>query len=320
MDIVCNANPLATRKILCLIGPPGVGKTFIAMCIARILFFEPDKNPSEDEVKNLVYVLSIPSLTGENTLLGSNAVYVGAQPGILTKEVLFVGSLFRKLIVIDEIDKPCKYVEQLLSVLDYTQNSKIVDNYFEIEVDMRTCVLIATANDESKINPIIRDRMQIIKVSGYSTYVKAAMVQKQMLRSLLKERGLQEDLIRIPLPVLEDLIMTRTREAGVRKLKNLILEIINTVNIAIITNISTLSTEYNKYTHNTYIDDNLAMQHIDDDYYRYNNYNIEELYSNITKRYISYLNRERDIRQFAYPVFNKIYIQMSENKNNSNKC
>jgi len=290
MDIVCNANPLATRKILCLIGPPGVGKTFIAMCIARILFFEPDKNPSEDEVKNLVYVLSIPSLTGENTLLGSNAVYVGAQPGILTKEVLFVGSLFRKLIVIDEIDKPCKYVEQLLSVLDYTQNSKIVDNYFEIEVDMRTCVLIATANDETKINPIIRDRMQIIKVSGYSTYVKAAMVQKQMLRSLLKERGLQEDLIRIPLPVLEDLIMTRTREAGVRKLKNLILEIINTVNIAIITNISTLSSAYNKYTHDTYIDDDLAMQHIDNDYYRYNNYNIEELYSNITKRYISYLN------------------------------
>ena len=293
MDIVCNANPLATRKILCLIGPPGVGKTFIAMCIAKILFFEPDKNPTDDEVKNLVYILSIPSLTGENTLLGSNAVYVGAQPGILTKEVLFVQSLFRKLIVLDEIDKPCKYIEQLLSVIDYTQNSKIVDNYFEIEVDVRTVVLIATANDASKINPILRDRMQIINVSGYSTYTKASMVQKQMLTVLLKERGLSPDLITIPLPVLENLILSRTMEAGVRKLKNLILEIINTVNLAIVTNIGSLATRINEYNDTTYITDNEALDckfSPDNKYYYYKNNNIEELYLRITNRYMAYLN------------------------------
>ena len=293
MDIVCNANPLATRKILCLIGPPGVGKTFIAMCIAKILFFEPDKNPTDDEVKNLVYILSIPSLTGENTLLGSNAVYVGAQPGILTKEVLFVQSLFRKLIVLDEIDKPCKYIEQLLSVIDYTQNSKIVDNYFEIEVDVRTVVLIATANDASKINPILKDRMQIINVSGYSTYTKASMVQKQMLTVLLKERGLAPDLITIPLPVLENLILTRTKEAGVRKLKNLILEIINTVNLAIVTNISSLANKINEYNDNTYISDYDALEckfFPDNKYYHYSHNNIEELYIRITNRYMAYLN------------------------------
>ena len=293
MDTVSNANPLATRKILCLIGPPGVGKTFIAMCIAKILFFEPDKNPTEDEVKNLVYVLSIPSLTGENTLLGSNAVYVGAQPGILTKEVLFVQSLFRKLIVLDEIDKPCKYIEQLLSVIDYTQNSKIVDNYFEIEVDVRTVVLIATANDASNINPILKDRMQIINVSGYSTYTKASMVQKQMLTLLLKERGLAENLIRIPVPVLEYLIHTRTKEAGVRKLKNLILEIINTVNLAIVTNIGALAKDINNYNDNTYIDDTDALNCEFDPtnkYYGYKNHNIEELYMRITNRYMAYLN------------------------------
>jgi len=293
MDTVSNANPLATRKILCLIGPPGVGKTFIAMCIAKILFFEPDKNPTEDEVKNLVYVLSIPSLTGENTLLGSNAVYVGAQPGILTKEVLFVQSLFRKLIVLDEIDKPCKYIEQLLSVIDYTQNSKIVDNYFEIEVDVRTVTLIATANDASKINPILKDRMQIINVSGYSTYTKASMVQKQMLKILLKERGLSEDLITIPLPVLEYLIHTRTKEAGVRKLKNLILEIINTINLAIVTNIGILAKDINNYNENTNISDNEAFQcnfSPDNKYYAYKNHNIEELYTRITNRYMAYLN------------------------------
>lgn len=295
MDVVSNYNPLATRKILCLIGPPGVGKTFISLCIARILFFEPDEKPSELDIKNLVHIISIPSITNENGLLGSNAVYVSARPGIITKEALFNDYLFRKLIVYDEIDKKCNFIDQLLPVLDYTQNSKIVDNYFDVEVDLRTVFQIATANDKNLINPILRDRMHIIELNGYSTYTKCNIVKSQMLGQLLTERGLDKNLIKIPLPVIKNIILTRTREAGVRKLKNILIDIISAVNLAITTNMVFVTANLNKFTMSSIIDDeealtgNITNKKINAEYYAYSEFNIKELYNNIVKRYLHHI-------------------------------
>ena len=304
IDYVTNPKPLTSRKILCLVGPPGVGKTYISLCIARILFFNENENPTDEEVKQLVHILSIPSLTNENALLGSNAVYVGAQPGVLTKEVLFNNKLCRKLIIFDEIDKSSKYIEQLIPVLDYTQNDKITDNYFDIELDMRSTVLIATANDKSNIHPILRDRLHIIDVSGYSTYTKAKMVQKHILTKLLSERSLDPALIHIPLPVLESLINNRTMEAGVRKLKELITDIIGYVKSGIMYD----DIDYNDLLEETTNEENIGYNISDNialnggfshnnpqvmkyynEYYKYNVYNIDELYKKISLRYKKYL-------------------------------
>lgn len=282
ISIVSTTNIFSTKKILCLIGPPGVGKTYIAIAIAKILFFEPDDNPSDDEVKSLVYILSIPGISSELRLLGSDSIYVGAGPGILVKELYFVEELCRKLIIFDEIDKDCKYIEQLLQILDYTQNSKITENYLGIEMDMKAGVLIATANDESKINPILCQRMDIIYLNGYSIYTKCKIVQNQLLKMLLKEKGFNENMLFINDDVLEDLIIKKTREAGVRKLKHLVMDIINIVSLAIV---SVLTDNMNN------IIDNITFS----DIYTYYEYTIKELYELIGKRYINYLHEKTPI-------------------------
>lgn len=280
INIVSNTNIFSTKKTLCLIGPPGVGKTYIAIAIARILFFEPEDNPTDDDVKELVYILSVPSITSELRLTGSESVYVGAGPGILAKELYFVEELCKKLIVFDEIDKSCKYIDQLLPILDYTQNSKIVDNYLDIEMDMKTGIQVATANDEHKINPILCQRMDIIHLNGYSVYTKCRMIQNQLLKTLLKEKGLSENLLFITENVLENLIIHYTKEAGVRKLKNLIIDIISVVNLAIVTTMTTKL--INNVEQNLNLNLNLNLNTISIS-------SVKELYDSIGDRYINYI-------------------------------
>jgi DNA polymerase III delta prime subunit len=281
ISIISTTNVFSSKKNLCIIGPPGVGKTYIAIAIARILFFEAAENPTDEEVKNLVYILSVPSITSEMRLTGSDSVYVGAGPGVLAKELYFVEELCRKLIVYDEIDKTCKYTEQLLPILDYTQNSKVIDNYLNIEMDMKCGTHIATANDVNKIDPILRERMDIIYLNGYSVYTKCKLVQSQMLKSLLREKGLNENLIYLTDEVLEDIIIRKTREAGVRALKNLIMDIVSTVNLAIVSNMADLG----KYINNS--------NNSDDGYNKVTT--VKELYDSLMRRYVIYVMENKPI-------------------------
>jgi ATP-dependent Lon protease len=304
MDYVTNPKPLTNRKFLCLVGPPGVGKTFISLAIARILFFNEDENPSDDDIKLFVHILSIPALTDENTLLGSNSVYVGAKPGLLTREALFNDKLCRKLFIFDEIDKKSRHIEQLIPIFDSTQNSRISDNYLDCEVDLRTCVLIATANEKNNIHPILRDRLHIINVSGYNNYTKSKMVQTHILTKLLSESSIKDDILHIPLCVLETLINDRTREAGVRSLKNLVSDIIGKVKTGILYEnydygkiLNNFNNDLNEMETTAYkISDEIALngkfsdesdivQKYYKEFYEYDRYNIKEFYEKISKRY-----------------------------------
>ncbi len=300
VNYVTSCSLTSVKRPILLIGPPGVGKTFISMCLARILCFEPDEKPTDEEVQKCVVIISTPSISSESALFGTSFVYVGAVPGQITSALLFRAQLGRIVLVIDEIDKPCKYVEQMLSLFDMTQNHSLTDNYLESHVDGRLCAcMIATANDESRINPIIKDRMIVIKVSGYSVFGKIRLIKDHMIPTLLKSVGLPKDLICIPDSVLEDIIIGRTLEAGVRAIKNLIIDIINNVALAISTSLVKINTnvKFDKnanygLTDNEALDiSNIDENDIRHNLYCYTNYNIQEFIDLVFNRYIIYLKK-----------------------------
>jgi ATP-dependent Lon protease len=110
VNYVTSCSLTSVKRPILLIGPPGVGKTFISMCLARILCFEPDEKPTDEEVQKCVVIISTPSISSESALFGTSFVYVGAVPGQITSALLFRAQLGRIVLVIDEIDKTCKYV------------------------------------------------------------------------------------------------------------------------------------------------------------------------------------------------------------------
>ncbi len=213
-------NPDINSPILCLVGPPGVGKTTFAQSVAQA-------------VNRKFVKISLGGMSDSTELVGHQRAYIGSNPGKIVSSLIKCGSI-NPVFLLDEVDKLKKDYKgdpasTLLDILDVSQNTRFIDNYIDEEIDLSHVLFVLTANDLSSIPLALLDRLEIINLEGYSDSEKLYICENYLIPNILKKVNLKTNNIKFESDAIIKIIEDYTDEAGVRELERLIDKIVRKI-------------------------------------------------------------------------------------------